>query len=472
MSTSHPERDRSLPPGASQRLVALSKWAKLPVERFLHIEAASGILLLLAALAALVWVHSPWAPFYNYLWQMPLGFTIGPFAFDRTLEWYVNDVLMVVFFFVVGLEIRREIHRGELSEWRRASLPVVAALGGMLLPALIYLQLAGGPGTRSGWGVPMATDIAFAVGILTLLGKRVPPALRVLLLAVAVIDDLGAILVIAFFYSAGISVSGLCVAAAGFAGVLLLQRLAVRSKVVYLVPGIIAWAGIYQAGIHPTIAGVILGLMTPVTPWLGADGFVKTIEDNLGAIRDYGAGKTTSSSPGISSLLHSIEKARAEVLSPADSLIETLHPWVAFVIMPIFALANSGVSLVGGSFDQNSLTIIYSVALGLFVGKPLGILLFTGIALRSGIATLPQGINRRHLLVLGIVAGIGFTMALFIAQLAFSEPSLLVAAKLGILAASGLAGLLALGLGYLLLNPTLSPKAAMTADEAEISTDL
>lgn len=465
--------EKPLPPGASQLLVGLSRKVKLPLERFLHIEAASGILLLVAAAAALVWVHSPWASLYSDLWQMRLGITMGSFVFERTLEWYVNDVLMVIFFFVVGLEIRREIHRGELSEWRRASLPVVAALGGMIFPALIYLLQAGAPATRSGWGVPMATDIAFAVGVLTLLGKRVPPALRVLLLAVAVIDDLGAILVIAFFYSSGISLWGLLVAAGGFGGVVLLQRLGVRSKASYLFPGTLAWAGIYMAGIHPTIAGVILGLMTPVTPWFGPLGFVKTIEDHLGKVRAYGREKNQlpHSSLEISTSLHAIDGARREIFSPADTLIETLHPWVAFVIMPIFALANSGVSLWGVSFDQDSLKVLTSVTLGLLLGKPLGILVFTGIAIRMGLATLPQGISLRHLWVLGVVAGIGFTMALFIAQLAFTDSTMLAAAKLGILAASGLAGLLALGLGYLLLTPKLSPGAALSADEAENSTD-
>ena len=272
MSTTTPPGPSPLPsspPEAWEPLLRFARLAGRPLERFLRIEAASGILLLVAAAAALAWANSPWAESYVHLWHTPLGIRIGGFTFERSLEWVVNDGLMVIFFFVVGMEIRREIHHGELSEWRRAALPAAAALGGMLAPAALYLVIAGAPATHSGWGVPMATDIAFAVGILTLLGKRVPAALRVLLLAVAVIDDLGAIVVIALFYSSGIALSGLLVAALGFGGVFAMQRLGVRAKLAYVVPSVVAWAGIYAAGIHPTIAGVIVGLVTPVRAWLG-----------------------------------------------------------------------------------------------------------------------------------------------------------------------------------------------------------
>ena len=248
----------SSPPEAWEPLLRLSRLARRPLERFLEIEAASGILLLVAATTALLWANSPWAASYVHLWHTPLGLRIGAFTFEHSLEWFVNDGLMVIFFFVVGMEIRREIHHGELSEWRRAALPAAAALGGMVAPAVLYLVLAGRPSTRSGWGVPMATDIAFAVGVLALLGKRVPAALRVLLLALAVIDDLGAILVIAVFYSSGVAVSGLLVAAAGLVGVFAMQRLGVRSAFAYVAPALVVWAGIYSAGIHPTVAGVII----------------------------------------------------------------------------------------------------------------------------------------------------------------------------------------------------------------------
>jgi NhaA family Na+:H+ antiporter len=384
------------------------------------LEAASGVLLVAATLIALLWNNSPWAASYRALWHAPVTVRLGAFVFERPLDWVVNDGLMAVFFFVVGLEIRREMHQGELSEWRRAALPAAAALGGMLAPAGLYLALAGTEATRAGWGVPMATDIAFAIGILTMLGKRVPRSLRVLLLALAVIDDLGAIVVIAFFYSSGIAFSGLVVAVLGLGGVFMLQRLGVRAKGAYLIPAFVTWAGTYAAGVHPTIAGVAVGLATPVRPW-----------------RHH--------------------------VSPADQLIATLHPWVAFVIMPIFALANAGVSLTGASSDAAPLSVALGVGVALYLGKPLGILVAIGVAVKVGVARVPQGLGRRHFVVLGVLAGVGFTMAIFIAQLAFSDPPLLAAAKLGVLGASGLAALTALVMGRLVLRHGTPSREAQPA---------
>jgi NhaA family Na+:H+ antiporter len=368
------------------------------------------------------------------------------------------------------MEIRRELHQGELSEWRRAALPAAAALGGMLAPAALYLAFASDAPTRSGWGVPMATDIAFAVGILTLLGKRVPPALRVLLLALAVIDDLGAIVVIALFYSSGLAVSGLVVAALGFAGVIGMQRLGVRSKLAYVVPSLVAWAGVYAAGAHPTIAGVIIGLMTPVRAWLGPQGFVVGMRDELERLEQQPL--DTISAHALTETLHHVDVARREAQSPAESLIETLHPWVAYGIMPLFALANAGVVVDGGSLDASSRNVLFGVIAGLVLGKPIGVLFAIWISLKLGIGALPRGLTRKHLVVLGAVAGVGFTMALFIAQLAFAHPQLLAAAKLGVLIASAVAAVVALVLGRLMLAPFQAAGAAQTADEAERSTEL
>jgi NhaA family Na+:H+ antiporter len=448
----------------------LAKLAGRPLERFLHIEAASGIVLVLVAAVSLAWANSAWRESYYSLWHTPIGVRIGAFAFERSLEWVVNDGLMVIFFFVVGMEIRREVHEGELSEWRRAALPAAAALGGMLAPAGLYLAFAGTPELRSGWGVPMATDIAFAVGILTLLGKRVPAALRVLLLAVAVIDDLGAIVVIAVFYSSGIALSGIAVALAGFCGVLVLQRFGVRTKLAYVAPSLVAWAGIYAAGIHPTIAGVIVGLLTPVRAWLGPGGFISGIRNELALLEN--APKGAISTPALDAALDHVDVARREAISPADSLIRALHPWVAFGIMPVFALANAGVTVSADAIDAPSWRVIAGVTIGLVVGKPFGVFLASWLMLRMGIATLPRGVSAPHLVVLGVVAGVGFTMALFIAQLAFVEPKLLAAAKLGILAASGGAAMISLVLGRLLLAPVEMSGTARTADEAEGSTEL
>jgi len=460
----------SAPPEAWEPLVRVARLAGRPLERFLRIQAASGILLLLAAAVALAWANSPWAESYVHFWHTPLGLRVGGFSFERTLEWYVNDGLMVIFFFVVGLEIRREVHHGELSELRRAALPAAAALGGMIAPALIYFAVAGAPTTRSGWGVPMATDIAFAVGILALLGKRVPAALRVLLLAVAVIDDLGAIIVIAIFYSSGIAVSGFLVAALGFGGIFAMQRLGVRTKLAYVVPALVAWAGIYAAGVHPTLAGVIVGVITPVRAWLGPDGFILRVREEL---KHLAQGTPSSlGSHELAATLQHVDVARREAMSPAESLIESLHPWVAFAIMPIFALANAGVVVTTGSLDAASWHVVAGIALGLVVGKPLGVVVGAWITLRLRLGTLPRGMSLRHLVVVGVVAGVGFTMALFIAQLAFTDARLLAAAKLGVLVASAAAAALGLVLGRMLLPPIASADYAESADEAESSTEL
>jgi NhaA family Na+:H+ antiporter len=447
----------------------VARLATRPLERFLHVEASSGILLLIATVVALAWANSPWADSYAAVWHFPLGVSAGGFNFERPLEWLVNDGLMVIFFFVVGLEIRREIDHGELSEWRRAALPAAAALGGMLVPALAYLAVAGSPATRSGWGVPMATDIAFALGILMLLGKRVPAALRVLLLALAVIDDLGAILVIAIFYSSGVSWLGVVVAALGIGLIFLLRLLGVRSKAAYVLPGFVVWAGTYGAGVHPTIAGVVIGLLTPVRAWLGAHGFVHGVQHQLNHLSAQALGSLPSSE--LAGTLHEVDVARREAISPASSLIATLHPWVAFVIMPLFALANAGVVLGGAALDSASVQVAAGAALGLVLGKPIGILLASYGVLALGVASLPRGLTFRHILVLGVVAGIGFTMSLFVANLAFSDPALLRAAKLGVLLASFAAGVVGILLGRWLLGVDPVPGRAESADEAERSTE-
>lgn len=458
----------SVPPEAWAPLMRAARLATRPLERFLRIEAASGILLLVAAAVALGWANSPWAESYLHLWHAPVGLRVGGFAIERSVEWIVNDGLMVIFFFVVGLEIRREIDHGELSELRRASLPLAAALGGMIVPALVYLAFAGASATRSGWGVPMATDIAFAVGILTLLGSRVPPALRVLLLALAVIDDLGAIVVIAIFYSDGISWAGLGIAGAGIAIIFAMQRLGVRAKAAYVVPGVVIWAGVAMAGVHPTIAGVIIGLITPVRAWLGPTGFLDDMRKELDQLER--SRPEALSQHELAQTLRHVAVARREAMSPAESLIELLHPWVAFGIMPLFALANAGVVLTGVAFDESSWRVLGGAAIGLVVGKPIGVLLASALMLRLGFAALPSGLSKRHLVVLGAVAGVGFTMSLFIAQLAFVDPLLLGPAKLGVLCASGVASVLALILGRVLLPPASIVTGATTADEAESST--
>jgi NhaA family Na+:H+ antiporter len=447
----HHHRQRH-PPGAWPRARIAARRLLAPVDRFVDrfvaVEASSGILLVVAAAVAFAWANSPLAGSYRSLWHTPIGIRIGGLSIERDLHFLVNDGLMTVFFFVVGLEIRREIYRGELSELGRAALPLVAALGGMLAPAAIYLVLNRGGGGARGWGVPMATDIAFAVGVLALLGKRVPPALRILLLALAVIDDVGAILVIAIFYSGGLGVAGLAVAAGAILAVLLLQKLGVRSSWAYAPAGVVLWAGVYAAGVHPTVAGVALGLLTPARTWLGRQHFVGRANATLDALEGDAIGEDKA----LLSQLDDLKSAGREAVSPAERLEHALHGWVAFAIMPLFALANAGVSVGQASVNGEGLAVFLGVALGLMLGKPAGILAFCWLAARARLVKLPDGVRWSGILVAGAVAGIGFTMALFIATLAFPDASRLDTAKLAILCASAGAAILGVTLGRFVLS--------------------
>jgi NhaA family Na+:H+ antiporter len=469
LPSSRPREPELPPPEAWGPALRLARIARRPLEKFLQIQAASGILLIVCAVIALVVASSRFGASYAHFWHLPVGIQVGSYRFERPLEWVVNDGLMAIFFFVVGIEIRREIHQGELSEWRRAALPFAAALGGMIAPAVIYAIVArAAPEAHRGWGVPMATDIAFAVGVLTLLGKRVPPALRVLLLALAVIDDLGAIVVIAIFYSKGISASGLAVAGIGLFGIFLLRTIGVRQKLAYVVPAVVLWAGTYMVGVHPTIAGVIVGMLTPVRAWLGTEGAREGLKDDVAVLSRSGE---DISSQELAQVLRHVDTVRRETLSPAESLIETLHPWVAFVIMPIFALANAGVAVTGVSLTRGSTLALVGAAIGLFVGKPVGVLVASFVVVKARLASLPRGLGARHLVVLGFVAGVGFTMALFVAQLAFVDEAMLAAVKMGVLGASAAAAGAALVLGRVLLPKTPQEPIAETADEAEASTE-
>lgn len=423
-------RPVATPPGSSPAARRVARLVFRPLERFLAVEAAGGILLLLAAAVALAWANSAWAGSYHELLHTPVVLGVGDQVVRPSLHFVINDVLMSVFFLVVGLEIRRELHAGELSDLRRAALPAFAAIGGMLAPAALYALVAPGGDAARGWGVPMATDIAFAVGVLALLGRRVPPALRVLLLALAIIDDIGAILVIAVFYSGALDLGGLAIAAGGMVGFGALRALGVRAAWAYLLPGVVLWAGVLQAGVHPTIAGVITGLSIPAQAWEGR-----------------------------------------EELSPGERLEHALHPWVAYLVMPVFALANAGVALDGLDLAAAP-GVALGVGVGLVVGKLVGVLAACALAVRLQVAALPRGVTWRGVLVVGLVAGIGFTMALFVAQLAFADaPALHGMAKLGVLGGSAVAATLALVLGRLLLPAEGVAGAAATADEAEASTE-
>jgi len=464
--TTMPNPGNSNPPGAWMPFRNRVQQLLAPMERFFAIEAASGIVLMAVAITALLWANSPWRSIYVDLWHIPIGITFGGFAFERELHFWINDGLMTIFFFVVGLEIRREMHVGELSEVRRAALPLAAALGGMLVPALIFFSLNVGRPSVSGWAIPMATDIAFAVGALALLGKRVVPALRILLLALAVIDDVGAIIVIAVFYTTGLDALGFAVLGLGVASTIVMQMLGVRSSLAYVLPALMVWAGAYYGGIHPTLAGVIVGFMTPVRVWYGTERFLDQTEARIRSLRSRGVTDNRELLPHLDTL----QTANREAVSPVERLQHLLHGWVAFGIMPIFAFANAGVPLGEISFAGDSVWVFLGVVLGLTIGKPTGILALSWFAERLGVATLPRGMRWSEISVVGMVGGIGFTMALFIAQLAFPPGTMLETAKLAILCGSGFAGALSLLVGYRMLKAEQSSSNAKTAAEAEAST--
>lgn len=453
------------PPGASPLMHDVMRRAMRPVESFLHTEVASGILLLVATVGALGWANSPWSASYHALWQTPLGVSFGELVYEQTLGFWINEVLMTLFFFVVGLEVRRELAHGELSDLRRAALPLAAALGGMAIPAAIFLIFNAGTPNAAGWGVPMATDIAFALGALTLLGKRIPPALRVLLLALAVIDDIGAILVIGIFYSSGVKLTGLAIAAGGVVAILLMQRAGLRKPLLYVLPGAIVWEGIHSAGVHATLAGVIVGLLTPDRAWFEPKAVVRAVH----GLAEEMAGETEASA-AMAPWLDSLGTVRREALSPVDRLVHGLHPWVAFGVMPLFALANAGVTLGAIHLDASALPLMAGIVLGLTVGKLVGITGGSWLAVKAGWAGLPRGVTWRGVAIVGMVGGIGFTMSLFIAELAFEATSL-APAKLAILVGSIIAAVAGLLGGRLTLPANAEvPGMARTESEAEAST--
>jgi Na+:H+ antiporter, NhaA family len=418
------------------------------------------------ACVALLWANSPWADLYTALWHTPFGLRLGPWSFERDLHFWINDALMTIFFFLAGLEIRREIHQGELSQLRRAALPLVAALGGMVAPALIYAAFNHGYPSSVGWGIPMATDIAFAVGVLALLGKRVPPALRILLLALAVIDDVGAILVIAVFYSSDMHLAGLGVVALGLGLLLSMQLLGVRSPWAYVVPAAVTWVGTYAGGVHPTLAGVVIGLLTPVRAWFGAEHFFARSSSSVERFRQAQGLAPHSLLPELDAL----GLARREAVSPVDALQHALHGWVAYLIMPLFALANAGVPLGNAELDAGGQRVFLGISLGLVLGKPIGVMGLSWLTNRLGVTALPAGVGYRQTSLVGVVAGIGFTMSLFVAQLAFPSGALLETAKLAIICGSTVAAALAAFSGRFLLGARPHPHAARSEAEAEAST--
>ena len=417
-----------------------------PFQTFFKLEAAGGVLLLLCAAAALILANSPLAGGYFDLWQTIVTVGAGSFVIAKPLLLWINDGLMAIFFFVVGLEIKREVLVGELSSPKKAALPLAAALGGMVVPALIYVAFNAGTDTASGWGIPMATDIAFALGVLALLGTRAPVALKIFLTALAIVDDLGAVLVIAFFYTAELSWVSL-----GLGGLLLLalivvNRAGVRRTWVYVVLGLALWVAFLKSGVHATIGGVLLAMTIPARRRIDADAFLergRTLLDTFATGLKPGKVEPTADQRHA---VHSLEVACEGIETPLARMEHALHPWVAFGIMPIFALANAGVALGGDIGAALGASVSLGVIMGLFFGKQIGVTAFSWVAVRMGWAELPAGVGWRQVYGVSLLTGIGFTMSLFIANLAFGDPAVLDQAKIAIFAASLLSGVLGWGL--------------------------
>jgi NhaA family Na+:H+ antiporter len=424
----------------------VDRWLE-PVTRFLHVEAASGVVLLACTAAALAVANSPAAGWFAGVWKTPVSVSIGGFALSGDVgHLIVNDGLMTIFFFVVGLEIKREMTHGELRDPRQALLPVFAALGGVMMPAAIYLAMQWGQPGQRGWAIPMATDIAFVVGFLALFGRRVPIGLKILLLSLAIVDDLIAVLIIAFVFTETLAWGWLGLASGAFGVVYALYRIGVRRVSVYLLFGAFIWLAFLRSGVHPTVAGVLLGLLTPAAAWIGQD----TLADVLKGAWQRASGKARD--PHATRVdAGRTQFAAREAVSPLQRLEDGLHPWVAFVIMPVFALANAGVSLSPSSLGE---PVAVAVAVSLAAGKPVGILLLCALAVRLRATSLPDGVTWGMLTGGACLAGVGFTMALFLTTLAFpgaDYPAAEAAGKIGTLAGS----VVSATLGIVLLSSAL-----------------
>ena len=424
-----------------------------PFQRFFQIEASGGIVLLLFTIVALMWANSRWGDLYYQMWHY--DFTIGidgVFSITKDILHWVNDGLMAIFFFVVGLEIKRELLTGELSSFKQASLPIAAAIGGMVVPAALYIIINTNPNTEVCWGIPMATDIAFSLGILSLLGKRVPLALKVFLVAFAIVDDLGAILIIALFYSEQIFWNYLFIGLGLLVVLIIFNRLNIKSIPPYMIIGWVIWYLFLKSGIHPTIAGVLIAFTIPVQRSIRIRDFSQKMQNNLDEFCSFPneKSKVTLSHKQLAAI-DNMEEEILNVQSPVQRLEHQLHGFVTYVVMPLFALTNAGVVLRTASFSAVFTDLSGIIELSLVVGKMLGIFLFSWVAVKLGLASLPDRVKWPHIMSLGFLGGMGFTMSLFISNLAFTNEALLNPAKIGILTGSLIAGVI----GYLSLYFTL-----------------
>jgi NhaA family Na+:H+ antiporter len=427
-----------------------------PFQDFAHKQSSGGILLIAATAVALIWANSPWGDSYAAVWHTKLTVGVGDASISKDLTHWINDGLMAIFFLVVGLEIKREVLVGELSSLRGAALPVAAAVGGAVVPALIYLAFNAGAEGSAGWGIPMATDIAFALGVLALLGDKVPVTLKVFLTALAIVDDIVAVLVIAFFYTSVISWGDLGVGAVFLAALVVANLIGVGKTLVYALLGVGLWLAFLLSGVHATIAGVLLAFTVPAISFINPGAFLERGRYILDRFEQSGQkGENVLCNEERQAALHALNHATYKLEPPLHELEHALHPWVVFAIMPLFALANAGVPLGGNIVEALTNPVALGIVIGLVLGKQLGVTLFAWLAVKSGLSELPGGVGWRHIYGAGWLAGIGFTMSLFISDLAFPDGSLVAAAKLGILAASLIAGVV----GWTILRSAGTPSA-------------
>jgi NhaA family Na+:H+ antiporter len=414
-----------------------------PLEEFIHRQTTSGVLLMLCAITALILANSPWRESYHHLLEMPFTVGVEGFALSKSVHHWINDGLMALFFFVVGLELKREILVGELADPKQAMLPIIAAIGGMLMPAIIYIAFNPQGHTFNGWGIPMATDIAFALGTLALLGQRVPKGLLTFLVALAIVDDLGAVVVIALFYTEQLNLAALAGAGLVLALLISLNRGGVRGSLPYILLGIILWVAMLKSGVHATLAGILLAFTIPMRPKFDPQRFLAHIDEMVGEIRQaYQREANIVRNDALRSRVQALGEGVHLVQAPAQILEHRMHLPSAYLVIPIFSLANAGIPIDFSSLgDILSHPVSTGITAGLVGGKLLGIVGFSWLAVKSGLTTLPQGLNFNHMIGVGLMGGIGFTMSIFIAELGFAHsPQDLLMAKTGILLASLLAG--------------------------------
>ncbi len=411
-----------------------------PVHRFIHQEFTGGIVLFISVVIAIVWANSPWSESYHHLWETTFSIELNGNSFSHPLHVWINDGLMALFFFVIGLELKREFMAGELSTAKKASLPMIAALGGMIVPALIYAVININSTGAKGWGIPMATDIAFALALLSLAGKNIPTSVKVFLSALAVADDLGAVLVIAFFYTSHIAFVPLLIAFGLLIFLSLGNFLGIRSVFFYLIVGIAVWVCFLFSGVHATIAGVLVAFTIPARTKIDELEFARKTHKQLEEFEEQIPLNSTLTTSEQHDTIKQMKKLCLDAETPLQKIEDKLHPWVAFVIMPLFALSNAGMIIHGNFLASLGNSVSLGIIIGLLAGKFIGVFSFTWLAVRFKISDLPEKANWMHVVGVAVLAGVGFTMSLFVTGLAFAEAALIDQAKYGILTASFVAG--------------------------------